>query len=613
MLSPRPTRLSRCAGFFKRSIRRNRQYSCKSRNGTEASCRIDKPHRNQCRACRLKKCLDAGMNRDAVQHERGPRNSTLRRQVAMYMRERESVHSSARPPIAEPLSPFASSPARHPFLATGNYPSGLSPCQGGTDSGLTQPRFMGEEFYDWFRHIPSPQTGFPGCRVSSAGPPSTAFALQQRAAGLAPVSPQVAPIEADSLTYWENAFLLLRSYMPYLLNAVPPLANTISGTSTDFKLTPVTSPEQPTGDAHNGEAFARQAYLENSTYAAPPAFSLQGGLTDKEEFNARGVRESCRSRPTEKTEGVRTGTSPTGSPAKKRPRFGIANLIDVPETAESRDGEHCSVEKEEKDRGTIPTTPRSQADQEPRITCSLGFGPRLPDQRVFVNQVLFACMTWLSTSRLDRGLLQDTPPGLTNMEMAQLMARAWPQLFLTGLVEQLYSTAVKTSLTVTEEELRRRLQDLSTEVINSLRQTSLQCVLPPDILEETIDRIERVVRQLVDVLPTPDEFILLKQGAIVQLYSMGDITTNETDPDKLRGWCQQARKRVLQEADKLERKLLLLQCCRHIWLVTQTSGTQALFETIFKETFHCVGEELQRLIAQMTFVAMEAAQSTLRG
>ncbi|VDL99185.1 unnamed protein product [Schistocephalus solidus] len=49
---------------WQRSIRRNRQYSCKSRNGTEASCRIDKPHRNQCRACRLQKCLDAGMNRD---------------------------------------------------------------------------------------------------------------------------------------------------------------------------------------------------------------------------------------------------------------------------------------------------------------------------------------------------------------------------------------------------------------------------------------------------------------------------------------------------------------------------------------------------------------------
>ncbi|KAH0822137.1 hypothetical protein GEV33_000654 [Tenebrio molitor] len=114
-----------CAGFFKRSIRRNRQYVCKAKD--EGACIIDKTHRNQCRACRLKKCQNVGMNKDGkwencllhvrlslnvkshrlqasgvathsmlllqkwleeikrllretVQHERGPRNSTLRRQ-----------------------------------------------------------------------------------------------------------------------------------------------------------------------------------------------------------------------------------------------------------------------------------------------------------------------------------------------------------------------------------------------------------------------------------------------------------------------------------------------------------------------------------------------------
>ncbi|KAG5900621.1 hypothetical protein JTB14_017473 [Gonioctena quinquepunctata] len=72
-----------CAGFFKRSIRRNRQYVCKAKEG--GSCVIDKTHRNQCRACRLQKCQDAGMNKDAVQHERGPRNSTLRRQQMSHL------------------------------------------------------------------------------------------------------------------------------------------------------------------------------------------------------------------------------------------------------------------------------------------------------------------------------------------------------------------------------------------------------------------------------------------------------------------------------------------------------------------------------------------------
>ncbi|PSN37893.1 Protein tailless, partial [Blattella germanica] len=53
-----------CAGFFKRSIRRQRQYVCKAK--AEGSCIVDKTHRNQCRACRLRKCVHAGMNKDGT-------------------------------------------------------------------------------------------------------------------------------------------------------------------------------------------------------------------------------------------------------------------------------------------------------------------------------------------------------------------------------------------------------------------------------------------------------------------------------------------------------------------------------------------------------------------
>ncbi|XP_049884734.1 nuclear receptor subfamily 2 group E member 1 [Pectinophora gossypiella] len=74
-----------CAGFFKRSVRRDRRYACKARS--PGACLVDKAHRNQCRACRLAKCLDAGMNKDAVQHERGPRNSTIRRQMALFLKD----------------------------------------------------------------------------------------------------------------------------------------------------------------------------------------------------------------------------------------------------------------------------------------------------------------------------------------------------------------------------------------------------------------------------------------------------------------------------------------------------------------------------------------------
>lgn len=79
-----------CAGFFKRSIRRNRQYNCKAKNDS-GLCQVDKTHRNQCRACRLIKCFEVGMNKDAVQHERGPRNSTLRKQMAMFINKDAAI------------------------------------------------------------------------------------------------------------------------------------------------------------------------------------------------------------------------------------------------------------------------------------------------------------------------------------------------------------------------------------------------------------------------------------------------------------------------------------------------------------------------------------------
>lgn len=58
-----------CRGFFKRSIRRSLEYVCKE-NG---NCVVDVARRNQCQACRFRKCLEMKMNRDAVQHERAPR------------------------------------------------------------------------------------------------------------------------------------------------------------------------------------------------------------------------------------------------------------------------------------------------------------------------------------------------------------------------------------------------------------------------------------------------------------------------------------------------------------------------------------------------------------
>ncbi|XP_012058384.1 PREDICTED: nuclear receptor subfamily 2 group E member 1 [Atta cephalotes] len=123
-----------CAGFFKRSIRRNRQYVCKAKS--EGGCMVDKTHRNQCRACRLAKCIQAGMNKDAVQHERGPRNSTLRRQMALYFKEPEIMNSmvASAPTALDLVLPKAPSeprvsmprPSPHPSLPHPVYCNALT-------------------------------------------------------------------------------------------------------------------------------------------------------------------------------------------------------------------------------------------------------------------------------------------------------------------------------------------------------------------------------------------------------------------------------------------------------------------------------------------------------
>ncbi|XP_070305065.1 nuclear receptor subfamily 2 group F member 6 [Salvelinus sp. IW2-2015] len=57
-----------CKSFFKRSIRRNLNYTCRSNR----ECQIDQHHRNQCQYCRLEKCFRVLAMRKEVQRGRIP-------------------------------------------------------------------------------------------------------------------------------------------------------------------------------------------------------------------------------------------------------------------------------------------------------------------------------------------------------------------------------------------------------------------------------------------------------------------------------------------------------------------------------------------------------------
>jgi nuclear receptor subfamily 1 group D protein 3 len=69
-----------CKGFFRRSIQQKIQYRPCTKN---QQCSILRINRNRCQYCRLKKCISAGMSRDAVRFGRVPKREKAKIMAAM--------------------------------------------------------------------------------------------------------------------------------------------------------------------------------------------------------------------------------------------------------------------------------------------------------------------------------------------------------------------------------------------------------------------------------------------------------------------------------------------------------------------------------------------------
>ncbi|PIC24110.1 hypothetical protein B9Z55_017565 [Caenorhabditis nigoni] len=108
-----------CKTFFRRTIMKKQKYICQY----EGNCPVDKTIRCACRYCRFEKCLNVGMDRNALQQSRDPIGYTKRTKRPKKEMKTAIEDSSDESSGSTSLSPPPISPTLSPTLSPALSPS----------------------------------------------------------------------------------------------------------------------------------------------------------------------------------------------------------------------------------------------------------------------------------------------------------------------------------------------------------------------------------------------------------------------------------------------------------------------------------------------------------
>uniref|UniRef100_A0A914GUW2 Nuclear hormone receptor HR3 n=1 Tax=Globodera rostochiensis TaxID=31243 RepID=A0A914GUW2_GLORO len=140
-----------CKGFFRRSQNSPVNYQC----ARQKCCTVDRVSRNRCQFCRLKKCLELGMSREAVKFGRMSKKQREKVEDEVRLHKQRNGEFCGLSNVASVIAPpGAFTPQQsHPNLAVISAPPSVGPS---TPTGSSSASSAGcREFKQEFKYSPS--------------------------------------------------------------------------------------------------------------------------------------------------------------------------------------------------------------------------------------------------------------------------------------------------------------------------------------------------------------------------------------------------------------------------------------------------------------------------